>query len=228
MKKNILPVGKIFVAAVMAVLIAASVAPAASATPAKGKKSSVPAPIAQTGQTECWNASGEQIVCTDTGQDGDVQAGVVSPVPRFTDNNNGTVTDNLTGLTWLKDTFCLDLGDQGWATWEQALAAANNLQNGACGLSDGSVPGNWRLPNVRELLSLIDFGEAKPALPAGHPFIYSDASFGLQTQYWSSTTNAADPYYDQAYYIDFLYPMWLLSAAAKGNSLAVWPVKGGQ
>jgi len=36
--------------------------------------------------------------------DGDVRAGVASPNPRFTDNNSGTVTDNLTGLVWIKNT----------------------------------------------------------------------------------------------------------------------------
>ncbi len=38
-----------------------------------------------------------------TGDDGDLQVGVDWPLPRFTDNNNGTVTDNLTGLIWLKN-----------------------------------------------------------------------------------------------------------------------------
>ncbi len=42
-----------------------------------------------------------------TGDDGDYQAGVPVPNPRFTDNGDGTVTDNLTGLTWLKNASCL-------------------------------------------------------------------------------------------------------------------------
>ena len=50
-----------------------------------------PAPVAKTGQTTSF-ASGD---------DGDLQEGVASPSPRFTNNGDGTVTDNLTGLIWL-------------------------------------------------------------------------------------------------------------------------------
>ena len=54
--------------------------------------------------------------------------------------------------------------------WQEALDAANTLASGSCGLSDGSMAGDWRLPNVNELRSLIDWGNFSPALPAGHPF----------------------------------------------------------
>ncbi|NIO68243.1 MAG: DUF1566 domain-containing protein, partial [Anaerolineae bacterium] len=57
--------------------------------------------------------------------------------------------------------------------------------SGECGLGDGSSEGDWRLPNVRELQSLIDYGRQTPALPSGHPFT------GVQSSlYWSSTTHA--------------------------------------
>jgi len=59
--------------------------------------------LPQTGQTGCWDINGTTVTCTGTGQDGDKLAGVPLPVPRFTDNSNGTVTDNLTGLIWLKN-----------------------------------------------------------------------------------------------------------------------------
>jgi DNA-binding beta-propeller fold protein YncE len=52
-----------------------------------------PAPVSKTGQA---------ISCAD-GDDGALQKGVVWPIPRFTDNQNGTVTDNLTGLMWIKN-----------------------------------------------------------------------------------------------------------------------------
>jgi hypothetical protein len=51
------------------------------------------APVPQTGQTLCVDQSGS-INCAGTGQDGDLQAGVALPQPRFTDNGDGTVTDN--------------------------------------------------------------------------------------------------------------------------------------
>ena len=62
------------------------------------------------------------------------------------------------------------------------------MANGYCGLMDGSEAGYWRLPNIRELYSVIDFGQSRPALPPGHPF------FGVQDgYYWSSTTTAHYP-----------------------------------
>jgi hypothetical protein len=82
--------------------------------------SAAPAPVPKTGQT----------ASIATGDDGDLEKGVASPNPRFTDNGNGTIMDNLTGLTWLKNASCL-----GQQTWANALAAANVLAspNVACG-----------------------------------------------------------------------------------------------
>ena len=124
-----------------------------------GPVSEAPAPVPQTGQTQCWNETGSSIPCTGTGQDGDTQAGVAWPIPRFTDNGNGTVRDNLTGLIWIKDQRCplLRPDVNGLSTWQEALNAAKALASGNCGLTDGSVPGDWRLPNVKELQNLIDF-----------------------------------------------------------------------
>lgn len=139
-----------------------------------------PASIAQTGQTACWNESGTAVNCSGTGQDGEIRAGVTWPKTRFVDNGNGTVSDNLTGLVWLKNANCF--GPQNWAS---ALYAANNLANGSfCGLNDGSKPGDWRLPNRTELESLLDSQQANPSLTAGYPFV------NLQADYWSSSSYA--------------------------------------
>jgi Protein of unknown function (DUF1566). len=104
------------------------------------------------------------------GSDGDLQKGVPFPNPRFTDNDDGTVTDNLTGLIWLQDASCdEEVGGKAPSDekleWLDALAWSNNLADGACGLSDDSEAGNWRLPNIKELQSLVDFAYANPALP---------------------------------------------------------------
>ncbi|MDZ7744280.1 MAG: DUF1566 domain-containing protein [Candidatus Saccharibacteria bacterium] len=114
-----------------------------------------------------------------TGDDGDLQIGVTTS-PRFTDNGDGTVTDNITDLIWLQDANC-----NGGRTWSTAVSDANNLANGSCGLTDGSSAGDWRLPNVRELYSVLDFGHYNPSIVSGHPFT------NLQTDsYWTSTTRA--------------------------------------
>jgi hypothetical protein len=138
--------------------------------------------VLRTGQTACWNLTGLPVTCGGTGQDGEIQAGL-SVSPRFTDNGNGTVKDNATGLVWLTQANCF-----GSEEWEFALQSANTLADGACSLEDGSEPGDWRLPNARELHSLIDYGHIFPALPPGHPFV------GVVWQrYWSSTTLRSAP-----------------------------------
>ncbi len=153
-----------------------------------------------------------------TGDDGNLQKGVASPNPRFTDNADGTVTDNLTGLIWLKNANCLaaeDLGpfddadvtaNDGRVIWQTALNFANQLKSNDCGLTDGSVAGDWRLPNVRELQSLVDYGNHDPSLPTGHPFdnlgVYIDPVLQLPASlYWSSTTNADNTF--GAWNVDF-------------------------
>ena len=139
-----------------------------------------PAPVEKTGQITCYSDEEpwEEIDCTGTGRDGDLQMGVAWPEQRFTDNLDGTVTDHLTGLIWLKDGNCF-----GERTWVEAISDCNGLATGSCGLSDGSSAGDWRLPNIKELQSLIDYGSFMPALPLGHPFINEYAVF------WSSTNN---------------------------------------
>ena len=161
------------------------------------------AAVPQTGQTTSYA----------TGDDGDLEKGVAWPNPRFTDNGDGTVTDNLTGLIWLKNANCF-----GTRTWDQALSDCNGLSNGSCGLTDGSVDGDWRLPNVNELISLVDRGRLIPPLPFGHPFtnVRSDP-------YWSSTTAADSSFF--AWYVDM--NLGDVFSVANGNVHYVWPVRGG-
>ncbi len=173
-----------------------------------------PAPVPQTGQNLCYNTAGSVIACAGTGQDGDLKKGIAHASPRFSDNSDGTVTDNSTGLIWLKNANCF--GTHNFAT---ALTDANTLANGACGLSDGSSAGDWRLPNVKELHSLIDFQRVNPALPTGHPFASVQSSW-----YWSSTTYVGLP--GDAWSVD-------LGDGVVGNDVKtgndyVWPVRGGQ
>src|SRR5208283_3214744 len=86
--------------------------------------------LPQTGQTKCYDSSGNVISCTDTadypyvaGEDGALLMGVTWPSPRFTDNGDQTQTDNLTGLIWPKDgsTPTVSSCTGGLASWQGAL-----------------------------------------------------------------------------------------------------------
>lgn len=186
-----------------------------------------PAPVEKTGQTFCANSAGDPVACELTGQDGEHQRGVEWPNPRFTNNADGTVTDNLTGLIWLRDANC-SLFD-GPRSWHDTLnIIIPQLEDGYCGLADGSSPGDWRLPNKRELLSLVHDGYYNPALPnttgtgqhwEGDPFINVQLSDG----YWSSTSYATDHIY--------VWGVWMnngnLVFASKDAFGSIWPVRGG-
>lgn len=171
--------------------------------------------VLRTGQKHCWDSDGQLMPCAGTGQDGDIQAGLPIPVPRFTDNNNGTVTDNLTGLTWLRNANLF-----GEVTWDDALAKANGLAAGIGGLNDGSAAGDWRLPNVNEFQSLLDLDNTSgPAIAPDSPF------FNLvPSNYWTATSVALAP------------PLgWFVALAVgppvfdlKINFMRMWPVKGGR
>ncbi|MDD2366041.1 MAG: DUF1566 domain-containing protein [Desulfuromonadaceae bacterium] len=180
--------------------------------------------LPQTGQTACTDTAGTVIPCTDTGQDGETKAGVAWPDPRFTDNSNGTVTDNLTGLIWLKNANCTDTAggiakSSGYLTWNNAITWSSALATGTCGLTDSSRAGQWRLPNRKELQSLVDRSQANPALPAGHPFS------GVQSDYyWSSTSDA----YDSTFACFVNMNNGLVSNYYKSYNYYVWPVRSGQ
>lgn len=188
---------------------------------APGSGAPAPAPVPQTGQTSCWNPDGNVIACAGTGQDGDIRAGVEWPDPRFTDNGDGTIRDNLTGLIWLKDANCF-----GSRTWAQALEDANTLHAGECDLNDGSLEGDWRLPNVLELASLFDFENSDPALPTGHPFM--NVSTTQDSAYWSSTTYAFGPFgaWAGSFFFGFVVPTTTKKLVDDQFSILVLPVRG--
>jgi hypothetical protein len=180
------------------------------AAPASAAK----ARVEVTGQTACFGEGGEVIACATSGQDGELQAGVSSPTQRFRDRGDGTVLDTLTGLIWLKTANCF-----GEMLWVPALVTANTLASGACGLTDRSEAGDWRLPNVKELQSLIDFGQSEPALPPGHPFTDVQPVF-----YWSSTSLVGSP---AAAWDVSLREGVTTNDSKDGGLFLVWPVRGG-
>jgi hypothetical protein len=174
--------------------------------------------LPQTGQTTCYDTSGAVIDCAGPGkgQDGNVRAGVPWPNPRFTDNGNGTVTDNLTGLIWLKNANCF-----GQLYWASAIPSSNSLASGACGLTDGSHAGDWRLPNVNELESLVN---SEPTICAA--WLNGLGFTNVQTSwYWSSSTGASST--GEAWVVDMLGGSMEYGSKSY-NVGCVWPVRAGQ
>ncbi|KJU87105.1 secreted protein containing DUF1566 [Candidatus Magnetobacterium bavaricum] len=151
------------------------------------------------------------------GDDGAFQKGVAWPNPRFTDNRDQTVTDNLTGLIWAKDAGTPTAGNctGGKITWQAALDYV------VC-LNASSYLGysNWRLPNIKELQSITNMGEAYVAL-----WLNSQGFTSVQSsRYWSSTTYARSTSYA------WVVPMYdgSVDANAKSSDRHIWPVLSGQ
>lgn len=172
-----------------------------------------PARLWRTGQTQSIYA----------GDDGELQKGVAWPDQRFADNGDGTVTDNLTGLVWLRNANCIGTNHQefdldGKVAWQQALdfiAGVNDGPYADCGAGHT----DWRLPNKKELYSLVDYGRKYPALDTGHPF-----QNVLNWRYWSSSSWYEVP--SQAWVVDMAYGDFYSDYKTGGQS-AVWPVRGG-
>jgi hypothetical protein len=175
--------------------------------------------LPKTGQTKCYNQLGAHIFCAGTGQDGEIQAGVAWPEPRFTDHGDGTVTDNLTGLMWTKDPI-LPYGQNEimWFTALQYIAGMNAGTNPNFGYTD------WCLPNRKELHSLIDYSQHDLALPSDY---FSTFAYGIRV--WSSTTSALRP--DGAWIVDMRdgSVLWQQKYFYRNTTGAyVWPVRAGQ
>jgi hypothetical protein len=183
-------------------------------TPSCSAQSNLPATDAiirlpQTGQNICYDAAGTAITCYDTGQDGDLQSGVVWPNPRFTANaDKTTLTDNLTGLIWEANPPVV------YITWQDALNYIKGLNHSNyLGYSD------WRLPNRNELESLVNKGVSNNATWLnGQGFSNVQASF-----YWTSSTSYASDAWVIVMY-DGSVSRYYKALDLKN----VWPVRGGQ
>ena len=196
-------------------LISAIVVAVAGSTEAQSFDELLPsAPVSRSGQTTCWDADGNPLPCAGTGQDGEFRKGVKWPVARFTDNLDGTVTDRLTGLVWLKDADCF--AEQ---IWEGAFDRVDELNAGlvSCSEYTSGSRADWRLPTHRELFTLVDHDASDPALPDGHPFV------NPQWRYWASSSYQDGP--DMAYYLDLSQGYG--EVTPKDVLAFVWPVRGG-
>ena len=164
--------------------------------------------ILGTGQDACYDEKGQLISCTGTGQDGEYRLGIKPLRRRFQDLEGGIVQDILTGLVWSKDANVngFPLG------WQEALDLVKELNQQAwLGFSD------WRMPNRRELRSILDLNAKNPALESGHPFENVFSGW-----YWSSTTAAIN--YGYAWYVHLAGARMFYGK--KDQECLLWPVRG--
>ena len=134
---------------------------------------------------------------------------------RFVDLNDGTMLDTSSSLRWLKDAGCY-----GMQNWAAAISSANSLASPSCGLSDGTVAGDWHLPTKDELSTLVaapDNYRDDTLNAAG----FSSVQAGI---YWSSSAHAS--YTNDAWFVGT--GNGEVSSLVKTFDGYVWPVRAGQ
>lgn len=168
-----------------------------------------PSPVIKTGQTGCWDGAGASVACTGTGMDGEFQYGRARS---FTDNGDGTVTENGTGLFWQK--CSAGLSGATCATGTAATDTWANVQTYCSGLSLAGR--TWRMPTYNELANLANYSVSAPA---------TDSAFFPNTvsgNYWVNNTYTGSPTF--AYYFTFLSGE--MSKIAKTSTLNARCVSG--
>lgn len=112
----------------------------------------------------------------------------------FTDNGNGTIADAATGLTWLQaDSGSFNAGPYGDGSlnWEEALAWCESL--------DYAGSSDWRLPNAKELHSIVDYSRSPDTTNSAaiNPLFQTtflenginNNGYANYPHFWSSTTH---------------------------------------
>lgn len=177
-----------------------------------------------TGQTRCWDGDGIEVDCGGTGHDGDIRAGV--PLA-YTDNGDGTITDRGTGLMWEKKTRALGIHSvSSTYTWERSfsvfLAALNGTCEGAgerpCEIDDECEAtercgfagyNDWRIPNVKELHSIVNYDvpypgpTVNPAFDSHCTTLCTHCSCTGSSLYWTSSSSATYPGFAWSVYFDY-------------------------
>jgi len=130
-------------------------------------------PIVDTNQGLCYNNSG-QIDCPAEGepfygQDAQYTGNSLS----YTDNGDGTITDNATGLMWTQDLSSYSM------SWSDAVSYCESLTTG--GYTD------WRLPTVKELWSIRDFSQGWPWVDTDYFYLVGDGSVPAEHHSWTVT-----------------------------------------
>jgi hypothetical protein len=165
------------------------------------------ATVHRTGQEACHDRQGRELPCRGSGQDAEFKSGTPWPSPRF-EVQAGVVLDRLTGLVWTRDADPAGFPHNR----AEALAFVDGLNSAKhLGFFD------WRLPNRRELLSLVAFNTASPCLPAGHPF-----ERVVPNWYWSGTPAAGR----SGYFWNLEMLGGRLFFSQENEFRLVWPVRG--
>jgi len=132
-----------------------------------------------------------------------------TPASRLIDHGDGTVFDSVNNLYWLKDANCF-----GRLYWSDASSRVSNLADGLCGLSDGSKAGDWRLPTVSQLSTLVG---------ARQYFMYVVYDF-----YWTSSTLTDPSTGELRYYLVNMFNGSIQSDYGSDYWYFVWPVRLGK
>jgi uncharacterized repeat protein (TIGR02543 family) len=139
---------------------------------------------------------------------------LTTPTSDFTDNGDGTVTHRKTQLTWKR---CAE--GQSWAGNSCTGTASTYAYDQAAALT-GSFAGksDWRVPNVQELLSIVEY---RPSYPAINTTIFPNATGSV---FWSGSPVANDS--SNAWYVSF--DGGDAGSYYRSNGYSVRLVRGGQ
>ena len=138
-----------------------------------------------------------------------------TPINRFTNNSDGTITDSITGLIWkrcsegLNGALC-ESGAAASFTWQEALKAGSS--SSFAGKSD------WRLPNIKELASIV---ERQCTMPAINEIVFPATP---TMSFWSSTPYDANP----AFAWNIYFPYGISDGNNKEYKFFVRLVRGGK
>lgn len=139
--------------------------------------------LKKTGQTKSYDNNGNEITDRSLRDDGFYQAGIT---PTYT-RSNDIVTDQVTGLMWQDNAEAAAIDKK---SLQEAMDYCNDLSLG--GYTD------WRLPNIKELETIIDYGRYAPAIDPVFNNITMNSDY--DNYYWSSSMSYIDAYVIEFYY----------------------------
>ncbi|HNV46631.1 MAG TPA: DUF1566 domain-containing protein [Spirochaetota bacterium] len=185
--------------------------------PVRGENAGSERVLQKTGQTVTYY----------TNDDGRLRKGEPWPEPRFTDNSNGTITDNLTALVWAKDGNIMVSRNPGYdvdGTANDGRVAFTTALNYIALLNTENYLGfsDWRLPNVREFTSLWNFSYHIAT------WLQNQGFTNVQNYYITSTGYGAIPI-DRSYHIGIYVPRFQAQPKTYSDYFFyVIPVRGGR